>query len=85
MPVEELREEVAFFEEQRPALVKKCPGLFALVKKRTLIGVFPTQEEAYNEGFRQFGREPFLVKQILEKEGTEQVPLLASRLLLADL
>jgi len=85
MDVDALRDELTFFAEQKPALLAKCPGQFALIKKRTLIGVYPTQGEAYAEGFRRFGKESFLVKQIVEQEGIEQVPLLASYLRRANL
>lgn len=85
MRADVLRDELAFFAEQKPALLAKYPGQFALIKKRTLVGVYPTQEDAYTEGFRRFGKESFLVKQIVEHEGTEQLPLLASYLQRADL
>ncbi len=72
-----LQEELAFFEEKKRELLGKHPGQFALIKGRTLVGVFPTREEAYKHGVEKFGRESFLIKQILERETPEQVPLLA--------
>ena len=77
MTVEALKEELSFYEEQKPELLKRCPGQYVLIKERELIGVFPTQEEAYSVGFRRFVRNPFLVKRIVDKETPEQVPLLA--------
>lgn len=85
MTVEALREELEFFAERKKELIEKCSGQFALIKGRSLVGVFPTRAEAYTAGFRRFLREPFLVKQILEHEETEQIPLLAQRLQRADL
>lgn len=72
-----LKEELAFFEENRAELLSKFPGQFALVKGRRLVGVCSTQEEAYKRGVEAFGNEAFLIKQILEKDIAEQVPLLA--------
>ncbi|HKX02199.1 MAG TPA: DUF5678 domain-containing protein [Methylomirabilota bacterium] len=72
-----LKEELLFYEEQKPELLKTHPGQWVLVKGRGLIGVFPTRDEAYAEGVRRFSREAFLIKQILDKDTIEHVPLLA--------
>jgi len=72
-----LKEELAFFEEKKAELLGKYLGQFALIKGRTLVGVFSAREEAYRQGVEKFGSEPFLIKQIVEKETPEQVPLLA--------
>lgn len=75
--IEVLREEIAFFEEKKHELLRTHPGQFALMKRRELVGIFPTREEAYAEGVRRFGGEPFLIQQITEQQKPEQVPLLA--------
>lgn len=77
MSVDILKEELAFFAEEKEELLRKYPGQFALIKDRALVGVFPTREQAYTRGVESFVTEPFLIKQIVEKETTEQVPLLA--------
>ena len=77
MALEVLREELAFFNEKKDELLRTHPGQFALIKGRTLIGVFATREEAYTHGVQRFGGESFLVHHIVEKEPVEQVPLLA--------
>ncbi len=75
--VEVLKEELAFFNEKKDELLRTHPGQFALIKGRTLLGVFATREDAYAEGIQRFGQESFLVHRIVEKEPIEQVPLLA--------
>lgn len=75
--MELFKEELAFFGEKKPELLKTHPGQFALIKGRTLVGIFPTREQAYETGISRFGREAFLIKQILEREAAELVPLLA--------
>lgn len=80
-----LTEELAFFEEQKPRLLETHPGQFALIRGRELVGVFAKREDAYAEGFRRFMREPFLVRQIVDRPQAEQIPLLAYRLQRADL
>lgn len=77
MALEILREELAFFNEKKDELLRTDPGQFALIKGRTLIGVFATREEAYTEGVQRFCGESFLVHHIVEKEPVEHVPLLA--------
>ena len=72
-----LNEELAFYEEQKPVLLKSHPGQWVVIKGRGLIGVFPTRDEAYTEAVKRFSREPFLIKQILEQDTIEHVPLLA--------
>lgn len=41
MALEVLKEELAFFSEKKDELLRTHPGQFALIKGRTLIGVFP--------------------------------------------
>lgn len=77
MVMDVLKEELAFFEEKKQELLRTYPGQFALIKGRSLIGVFPTGQQAYTEGVKSFGREAFLIKLIVEHETPELVPLLA--------
>ena len=85
MALEILKDELAFFEENRREWLKTHAGQFALIKGRRLIGIFPSQTEAYAEGFRRFIKEPFLVREIKEQERPEQVPLLAMQIQRANL
>ena len=50
-----LKEEQAFFEANRAALLKEHQGKFALIKGSELIGTFDTDENAYTEGVAKFG------------------------------
>lgn len=77
MTADVLKEELAFYEELKPTLLKNHPEQWVLIKGREMVGVFPTREGAYVEGVRRFGRAPSLIKQILETEPVEHVPLLA--------
>ena len=71
-----LAEELAFFQEQRPELLKHNNGQFALIKGRQLHGTFTTFEEAYAAGVKLFGNKPMLIKQILEVEPEGKAPAL---------
>ena len=71
-----LEEELAFFKEKKDEWLAHYEGKFALVKNHELADTFTTLDEAYQEGIKRFGTEAFLVKQILEKEPTQEVPAL---------
>jgi len=55
--------------KSRLAALKDQEGKFALVHGED-VDVFATYEDAIREGYRRFGRSPFLVKQI---QAVEQV------------
>jgi hypothetical protein len=63
-----LEQELEFFEKQKPELLKNHSGKFALIKDSEFLGAFDNPENAYQEGVRRFGRDPFLVKRISQEE-----------------
>ena len=65
-----LEQEIATFERLKAQLVENHSGKFALIKGEEFIDAFDTPDNAYQEGIRRFGREPFLVKRI---SATEEV------------
>ena len=71
-----LAEEMAFFREHKDEWLQHYAGKFALVKGRELIDTFTTDKEAYEAGVKKFGRQPFLIKQIMETETAESLPAL---------
>lgn len=81
----ELEKELKFFEEQRAEWLQNHAGKFALVKGRELVGVFDSDEAAYQAGVGRWGNTPFLIKQILLHDQIEQIPALMYGLVNADL
>ena len=79
--MEELKEELEFFEAHRAEWLAQHKGRFALVKGQQLIGTFDTAENAYVDGVPRFGNTPFLIKQILEREPIVHAPALTLGLL----
>lgn len=69
--VEELREELDTFERELPVLLGTSEGKWALVDDSKVLGVFETQLDAINQGYRQLGNVPFLVKQVVAVESPE--------------
>jgi len=84
MGVEALQEELAFFREKKQELLRQHAGQYALIKGRTLIGIYSTKAEAYTEGVKRFLAGPFLMKKIVEVDPVEQI-LFAPGLARADL
>lgn len=77
MGIEVLQEELAFFNEKKEELLRTHRGQFALIKGRTLIGIYPTELEAYTEEVKRFLTAPFLMKKIVDVEPVEQIILFA--------
>jgi hypothetical protein len=63
-----LDQELAQYEKMKADLLKNHEGKFALIKADQFIGAFDTPDNAYAEGIKRYGREPFLVKRITENE-----------------
>jgi hypothetical protein len=80
-----LAEELAYFREHKDEWLQRHKGKFALVKGRELIGTFTTDQQAYEAGVKKFGREAFLIKEIVEEERIEDLPALTSGLIDARL
>jgi hypothetical protein len=64
-----LEKELETYQKELPSMLGQ-EGKFVLIHNGDRIGVFGTYEDALKEGYRDFGLEPFLVKQI---HATEQV------------
>jgi len=63
-----LEKELAVYEKMKTDLLKTHNGKFVLIHAEDFCGAFDTAENAYNEGVQRFGRDPFLVKKVSEKE-----------------
>jgi hypothetical protein len=73
----ELQTELEFYNKQKAELLKHHKGQFALIKGAELVGTYTTWAEAFNDGIKQLGNVPFLIRQIQEKDETVQFPALA--------
>lgn len=80
-----LETEIAAFARMKPDLLKAYDGKFALMHANDFLGAFDSAENAYAEGVKQFGREPFLVRRIAEEEGVYRNQALAVGLVHARL
>lgn len=80
-----LETELQYFQRVKQELLKTHAGKFALIKGEELVGVFDTPANAYDEGVKRFGREPFMIKRISETEEVYRNQALALGLMNARL
>ncbi len=68
---EPLEEELKTYEENKSELVKKANGKYVLIKGKTIVDIFESEQDAIKMGIGKFGNVPFLVKKIEEVEQTQ--------------
>ena len=73
-----------YYQSIKDELLERHHSQFALIHGEELIGTYNTEEEAYKEGVRRFGANPFLIQQIQEQEPTDKYPSLVLGLINAD-
>jgi len=81
----ELERELEYFNTRREELISHYEGQFVLIKGDSLLGSFTTEAEAYEEGLKQLGNQPFLIKQVTKEEEIDRLPALVLGLLNASL
>lgn len=80
-----LKTELEFFESKKREWLEKYRDKYVLIKGEELIDVFTSVEDAYKEGVRRYGNNPFFIKKVVETEDTEQIPSLSLGIVYADL
>lgn len=78
-----LKEEIEYFNSMLAEWLQHYEGQYALVKDHKLKGTFTTEVEAYREGVKLFGNNPFLIKKIEKDEQLEKLPALTLGILRA--
>jgi hypothetical protein len=63
-----LEKELALYGKMKADLLKTYDGKFVLIHGEEFCGAFDTAENAYSEGVKRFGQEPFLVKKVTAQE-----------------
>lgn len=63
----QLERELATYRDKLPELVQH-EGKYVLIHGDSVVDTFASYQDALRQGYRQFGLEPFLVKQILSTE-----------------
>jgi len=78
-----LEEEREFFAQSLPEWLTRFRDKVVLVKGKSLVDVFDTEEDALAEGARRFQVSSFLVRRVQESEEEIQVPALTLGILRA--
>ena len=73
--------ERGYYEEIKATLLEHHKGKFALIQGKELFGTFDTSEQAYTEGIRLFGTEPFMAREVTEEAAVVKYPALTLGLL----
>jgi len=81
----QLQEEVEFFDLKRKEWLEKHRDKYVLIKGKELIDAFVSFEDAYKEGVRRYGNQPFFIKKVTEEEPIEKTPSLMLGIIHADL
>lgn len=64
MQLQPLQKELNTFKKNKKELLVQSKGQFVLIKNTEVIGTFKSYEDALSEGYKRFGNEPFLVKEV---------------------
>lgn len=71
-----LVDEREYFKAHRAELLKAHAGKFALIRGKSLVGVFDTPKAAYEAGVSEFGNLPMLIAQISSEDVVVSYPAL---------
>ena len=71
-----LQTELEYFQKHKQEYLNLYKNQFVLIKGEKFAGAFTTEAEAYQAGLEKFGNEPFLIKQVLDDDGTVSYPAL---------
>jgi hypothetical protein len=72
-----LQTELEYFQKHKQEYLNLYKGQFVLIKGEEFAGSFTTEAEAYKAGLEKFGNQPFLIKQVLDDDGTVSYPSLS--------
>ncbi|MGA2164940.1 MAG: hypothetical protein ABSH36_10790 [Solirubrobacteraceae bacterium] len=62
--MESLKQELETYEIHREQLLGEARGKYVLIRGNSIVATYDTEQDAINEGYRQFGNVPFLVTRI---------------------
>src|SRR5947209_6265893 len=60
--------EIRTYEAHKQDLLRDHEGQFVLIKGTDIIGIFPERNAAMSTGYRLFMGQPFLMRQILQRQ-----------------
>ena len=71
-----LDSELEYYDAHLHEWLPEHRGKFVLIKGDSLVGFFASEEEAYEDGLRHFGNQPFLIRRVAAEEEVVHLPAL---------
>ena len=71
-----LENELKYYEEHKAEFLKEHESHFVVIKEADVLGFFPNEATAFEMGFKKYGNEPFLIKQVKKEEVVNTSPAL---------
>ena len=68
--------EIERYNELLPELLQSSRGKFVVIKDRELLGVFDSNDDAYEAGLNRYGLTGFLLRPVREKQQVVSLPAL---------
>jgi len=68
--------EIELYDELLPELLQSSKGKFVVIKERELLGVFDSNDEAYEAGLDRWGLTGFLLRPVRETQQVMSIPAL---------
>lgn len=65
-----------YYQRHRNELITHHKRKYALIKNDALLGIFDTEEAAFDVGIQKLGIQPFYLKQILDEDEIIEIPAL---------
>jgi len=59
-----LKKEIHAFEQMKPTLLKHHMGKFVIIHDEKLVGAYDTFDAAAKEAIKQFGKGPYLIREV---------------------
>ena len=69
-----LTDEEETFQQHRSSLLRQAQGKYVVIRHKEVVGIYESELQALEEGTRQFGNTPFLIRQIRSVEEPLVIP-----------
>jgi len=66
--------ELKAYERMKEELLKKYEGKVVVIRGGKVIGVYDSEEEAFNDVIEKYGPIPVLIKRVVREEKPEHIP-----------
>lgn len=79
-----LDKDIKAFEKMKPELIEHHFGKFVVIHNEQLVGSYDNFNKAAEEAFRQFGKGPYLIRQVINDDSVKIPASVAYRIIHAS-